>query len=126
MKFTCILERRKKYSALGERTYGALLFKRICKIGTVHKGTSHCQPRTNSKVERLNGILKDMISKLLLSKPMKVWDLYLDQVLCACRIWIHSTTKTSPFSLLYGRQPHLLGDPNNTLPIDVGNLSKSL
>ena len=42
------------------------------KIGTVHKGTSPYHPRTNGKVERLNGILEDMISKLLFGKPTKL------------------------------------------------------
>ena len=82
------------------------------KIQTIHKGTSPYHPRTNGKVERLDGILEDMISKLLFGKPTKLWDLYLDQTLFAYRVRMHSTMKTSPFYLLYGRQPHLLGDPN--------------
>jgi len=31
----------------------------------------------------------------------------------------NQTTKTSPFYLLYGRQPHLVGDPNRALPVDT-------
>src|ERR1700689_3936922 len=31
---------------------------------------------------------------------------------------MHSTTKTSPFYLLYGRHPHLLGDQNAVLPAE--------
>src|SRR6266516_5697185 len=73
----------------------------------------------NGKVEHLNGILEDMISKLLFGKHTKLWDLYLDQALFACRIRTHATTKTSPFYLVYGRQPHLLGDPNQALLIDA-------
>jgi hypothetical protein len=57
-----------------------------------------------------------MLGKLLLNKPTKLWDMYLDQAVFACRIRTHTTTKTSPFYLLYGRQPHLLGDPNIALP----------
>ena len=73
----------------------------------------------NGKMEHLNGILEDMISKLLFGKHTKLWDLYLDQALFACRIRTHATTKTSPFYLVYGRQPHLLGDPNQALLIDA-------
>src|SRR5216110_3253557 len=60
-----------------------------------------------------------MLGKLLLNKPTKLWDLYLDQALFACRIRTHATTKTSPFYLVYRRQPHLLGDPNVALPSDA-------
>src|SRR5438552_11956873 len=110
------------FSDGGKNLWGGVVQAYLRKIGTVHKGTSPYHPRTNGKVEHLNGILEDMISKLLFGKPTKLWDLYLDQVLFACRIRTHSThstTKTSPFYLLYGRQPHLPGDPNKALPIDV-------
>jgi hypothetical protein len=60
-----------------------------------------------------------MLGKLLLNKPTKLWDLYLNQAVFACRIRTHTTTKTSPFYLLYGRHPHLLGDTNITLPSDA-------
>ena len=60
-----------------------------------------------------------MIGKILLNKPTKLWDLYLDQAIFACRIRTHATTKTSPFYLLYGKHPHLLGDHNAALPVDT-------
>jgi len=60
-----------------------------------------------------------MLGKLLLNKPTKLWDLYLNQAVFACRIRTHTTTKTSPFYLLYGRHPHLLGDTNIALPGDA-------
>src|SRR5436309_219682 len=40
-----------------------------------------------------------MLGKLLLNKPTKLWDLYLDQAVFACRVRTHTTTKTSPFYL---------------------------
>ena len=92
--------------------------KYLKKIKTLHKGTSPYHPRTNGKVERLNGIIGTMLGKLLLNKPMKLWDLSLDQSVFPCRIRTHSTTKTSPFYLIYGRQPHLLGDMNVALSSD--------
>ena len=57
-----------------------------------------------------------MLGKLLLGKPTKLWDLYLDQALFACRVRTNTTTKTSPFYLLYGQHPHLLGDASWALP----------
>src|SRR5271163_2328077 len=46
-----------------------------------------------------------------------VRDLYLDQALFAARVRTHATTKTSPFYLVYGKHPRLLGDDNH--PLDV-------
>jgi RNase H-like domain found in reverse transcriptase/Reverse transcriptase (RNA-dependent DNA polymerase)/Integrase zinc binding domain len=103
----------------GKNLWGGVVEKYLNKIKTLHKGTSPYHPRTNGKVERLNGIIGTMLGKMLLNKPTKLWDLYLDQAIFACRIRTHATTKTSPFYLLYGRQPHLLGDPNEALSIDT-------
>src|SRR5208282_649641 len=60
-----------------------------------------------------------MISKMLFGKSMKSWDLYLDTALFASRIRTNTTTKTSPFYLLYGQQPHLHGDPHHAFPSDA-------
>jgi hypothetical protein len=60
-----------------------------------------------------------MLAKLLLGKPTKLWDLFLDQALFPCRIRTHTTIKTSPFYLVYDKHPHLLGDQNYPLPIDA-------
>src|SRR5579859_1927083 len=60
-----------------------------------------------------------MLSKYTLGKLVKVWDLYLDQALFACRIKTSRTTKTSPFYLIYGQQPKLVGDPTKVLPNDA-------
>jgi len=54
-----------------------------------------------------------------MGKPTVWWDLYLDQALFACRVRTNATTKTSPFYLVYGKQPHLFGDVNKALPSDA-------
>lgn len=91
--------------------------KYLKRIQTKHKGTSPYHPHTNGKVGSLNGLLGNMLTKYLMGKPTKLWDQYLDQALFACRVRIHSTTQTSPFYLVYGKHPRLLGDDN--YPLDV-------
>src|SRR5579871_4231334 len=107
------------FSDGGKNLWGAIVREYLKKIGTDHKGTSPFHPWMNGKVERLNGIIENILSKLLLGKPMKMWDLYLDAALFACRVRTSTTTKTSPFYLLYGRHPHLHRDKKRVLPRDA-------
>jgi len=113
---------RKQLSELsdgGKNLWGSVVQRYLARIKTIHKGTSPYHPRTNGKVEALNGLIGSMLTKLLLGKSTKLWDLYLDQALFACRVRTHSTTKTSPFYLVYGKHPRLLGDQNIALAIDA-------
>jgi hypothetical protein len=107
------------FSDGGKNLWSGVVQAFLKRIGTNHKGSSPYHPRTNGKVERLNGILGGMISRLLFGKPTKLWDEYLDQALFACRIRTNQTTKQSPFYLLYGQQPHLLGDTHLARPANA-------
>jgi hypothetical protein len=107
------------FSDGGSNLWGKVVETYLKKIQTVHKDASPYHPRTNGRVERLNGIISGMLTKLLLGKPIKLWDLFLNQVLFACRIRTHTTTKTLPVYLVYIRHPHLLGDQNYSLPVDA-------
>src|ERR1700694_61213 len=108
MRSICITVRLRKYAPQeiftdgGKNLWGGVVQKYLEKIRTSHKGTSPYHPRTNGKVESLNGLLGRMLSRFLWGKPTKLWDLYLDQALFACRVHTHATTKLSPFSLVCG------------------------
>ena len=79
------------------------------RVGINHKLTSAFHPRTNSKVERYNGIIKQMLRKYV-NGAIHRWDDFVNAALWASRIRIHSTTGFSPFYLVYGREPRLPGD----------------
>src|SRR5436305_5645118 len=102
----------------GKNLWGGVVQRYLEKIKTLHKGTSPYHPRINGKVERLNGIIGTMLEKMLLNQHTKLWNLYLDQAVFACRIRTHSTMKTSPFYLLYDKHSHLLEDYNATLSVE--------
>lgn len=80
------------------------------RVGVKHKLTSAFHPRTNSKVERFNGIIKPMLRKYV-NGAIHRWDDFLDASLWACRIRTHTATGFSPFYLTYGRDPRIPGDP---------------
>ena len=103
----------------GKNLWGGVVQKFLKKIKTRHKGTSPYHPRTNGKVESLNGLIGRMLTKYLLGKPTKLWDLYLDQALFACRVRAHATTRTSPYYLVYGKHPRLVSDDNYPLDVDT-------
>jgi len=103
----------------GKNLWGGVVQKYLEKIKMLHKSISLYHPWTNGKVEHLNGIIGTMLGKLLLNKPTKLWDLYLNQAVFTCHIRTHLTTKTSPFYLVHGRQPQLLGDTNVVMSSDA-------
>ena len=86
------------------------------KMKTRHRGTTPYHPRTNGMVERLNGVLGKAISKYLVGKSRKTWDLYVQQATYYARIRTHATTESSPFRLLYGVHPRLISDEMGPSP----------
>ncbi|SAL95618.1 hypothetical protein, partial, partial [Absidia glauca] len=100
---------REIVSDRGAAFMSQVLSRYVKRIKTAHRFTSAYHPRTNGKVERLNGTIKAMIIKYVRGK-IHDWDQYVDAALWALRIRRHATTGYSPFYLVYGRDPVLPGD----------------
>jgi hypothetical protein len=91
----------------------------ITKLGIRYRITIFYYPRTNGKVENLNGTLGRMLTKLIIDKPTKLWDKYLLQALFSARIRIHIISKISPFYLIYGIHSRISSDANLSRPEEL-------
>ena len=78
--------------------------------GVDQRVTSAYHPQANGLCERQNRTIKDSLIKVLDAKATE-WPYVIDGVLFAHRVSIHSSTKFSPFFLMYNRHP--------VLPIDI-------
>jgi hypothetical protein len=87
-----------------------------------HNMTSPYHPRSNGATERFNGLLGKVIQKYCSTGNRNKWEEYLDQALLACRIRAHRATGYSPFYLVYGQSPRILGE--NLVP-SIGELDET-
>lgn len=71
---------------------------------TDHRKTTAYHPQTNGLTERLNKTLADMLS-MYVDVEHKTWDDVLPYVTFAYNTAVQETTRMTPFSLLYGRDP---------------------
>jgi len=81
----------------------------VKRLGSHHKLTSAFHPRTNGKVERYNGTVKNMLRKYV-QGALHRWDEFVEAAVWSSRVWKNATTGYSPFFLVYGREPRLPGD----------------
>ena len=75
-------------------------------LGIKQLPTSGGRPQTDGLVERLNRMLKQMLSKVV-CKGGKDWDELLCPILFAYRTAPQTSTRETPFMLVYGRDPRV-------------------
>ena len=75
-------------------------------LGIKQLPTSPAHPQCDGLAERFNWTLKAMLSKLVTDKG-RDWDRLLEPLLFAYRTTPHSSTRQTPFFLLYGRDAKL-------------------
>jgi hypothetical protein len=75
------------------------------KLGTKLLFSTTCHPQTDGQTEVANCTLGIML-RAVLKKNLKMWEECLPHVEFAYNRAIHSTTKVSPFQVVYGFNPH--------------------
>ena len=83
------------------------MIKETCKLLKIQRlQTSSYNPQANGVCERMHKLLIDMLSHFV-RKDAKNWDEYVPYAVMAYRAMPHSTTKYSPYYLVYGREMRL-------------------
>ena len=97
--------------------------RETCKYLSIKKlNTTSFHPQTDGLVERFNKTLVEMLS-MYVETSQRDWDVYVDAALFAYNTSECSSTKYSPFYLMYGREAklpvdcNLFGTPKETITI---------
>jgi hypothetical protein len=85
------------------------------KLGTQLLFSTTCHPQTDGQTEVVNCTLS-MLLRAVLKKNIKMWEESLPHVEFANNRAVHSTTKFSPFQIVYGFNP---AAPIDLLPLPV-------
>ena len=76
----------------------------MCKILHIDKTRNRpFHPQSSGLVEKLNGTIEDMLSKVI-SKNQKDWDTFLPFLMLAYRSSLHDTLGESPNTMMFGRE----------------------
>ena len=89
-----------------------------------HLITSAYHPQTNGQDERTNQIIKRALSKVA-NETQDNWDTLLEPVLFGLRTCVQSSTKFTPFFLMFGREARLFSTLalNDSLPNFINNIA---
>lgn len=74
-------------------------------IGTKHKPSTSFHPQTDGQTERVNRVLEEMLRHYVGVVDHRSWDRYLPVAEFAINNAHHESTGTTPFRLVYGRDP---------------------
>lgn len=96
------------------REFVAKVNDEICKeLGIKRSVTNAYHPQTNGLDERTNQTLKTRLSKLV-NEQQNDWNAFLEDVAYSIRTQKQSTTKYTPFFLMFGRNPRSPGEVSYT------------
>ncbi|MCO5601879.1 hypothetical protein L7F22_056005 [Adiantum nelumboides] len=80
------------------------LLTEVCEeLHILHRHSTPYYPQSNGLVEKANGIIAEIIRKMVKNKT-KLWDDFLDGALWAYRTTYKEATEFTPFHLVYGQE----------------------
>lgn len=91
-----------------------MIQKLFQRLGITHLYSTPYHPQTNGQIERFNSTMDAKIASLC-NQSRSNWDDQLPFVTFNYNATRHSTTKTIPFELMYGRLPVFPSDPQHPL-----------
>ena len=98
------------------KNFESKLIQEICHLlGVTKTRTTPYHPQSDGLVERFNRTLLEMLSTTVADEHD--WDLSLPTLLLAYRTSVQETTGTTPFQLMFGRNPRLPEDVLYSLPV---------
>jgi hypothetical protein len=92
------------------------------KLGTKLLFSTICHPQTDGQTDVVNHTLSTML-RAVLKTNLKLWEECLPHIEFAYNKFVHSTTKVSPFQVVYGLNPHALID---LLPLPPSKMTFSM
>ena len=98
----------------GKEFLNSVVDSMLKQSGVEHIVTAAYNPRTNGHTERFGETLIPALSKHAQENPLD-WDKWLPFVLLAYRTRIHSTSKYTPFELMFGRKINSFANWKNNL-----------
>ena len=102
------------------KNFEAKVIQEICHLlGVTKTRTTPYHPQSDGLVERFNRTLLEMLSTTVADEHD--WDLSLPMLLLAYRTSVQETTGTTPFQLMFGRNPRLPEDVLYSLPVASHN-----
>lgn len=106
-RFICVFGMFSEVLSDNGTEFNSKLIAEVAKLFKIkHVNTSFYHPQTNGQIERGNATLAEYLRQFI-DKDQTNWDKWLDTATLSYNTSEHSTTKYSPYQLIFGKKPDL-------------------
>ena len=101
------------------RSFSNNIIKELCKrTGVIHSMGTPYHSQSNAIAERCQSVILNMLGTLS-DKDKKVWYNHCDYISYSYNTTVHASTGFTPYFLMFGRNPKLVGDALLSVNIDI-------